>query len=382
MKLTVDRAALAEALAWVARVAPRHPATPALAGVRVTAYQPGIVSLECYDFDTAHHARVPAEVSEPGVILVSAFMAAAVVGSFRTKALTLEVEGQHLVARAGRSTYRFNSMALAEFPDLPTSPMDSGIAVDAEELRAAVSLVAYAARDDNALEELRGVRLVGGGGRLVTFTGQSASIAEAWCTYDTDSADVELFAHLPMSSLTSSLRGLEGAVRITGTEALVFLETETRHVAQRLFASKNFSWERIIPKDCTVTATVDTATLRDAIKRASLTCEANEPLRLRWTPEELTIASGGADTAEGVELVDVTMTGQPELELTFGAEILAGALAELPDGPLTLAAQGPGQACKIVTDRYRIVLMPRRADQPNADTRLAVQRSPMAVGAS
>src|SRR5216684_4573066 len=69
MRIIVERDALAEAVAWVARSLPSRPVLPILSGLLLEA-SPGGLTLSCFDYEVSARIRVDAEVSDPGTALV------------------------------------------------------------------------------------------------------------------------------------------------------------------------------------------------------------------------------------------------------------------------------------------------------------------------
>ena len=68
MRFLVERDALADALAWVARALPSRPVVPVLSGLRLEAGDG--LTLSCFDYEVSATAHLDAEVKEPGTVLV------------------------------------------------------------------------------------------------------------------------------------------------------------------------------------------------------------------------------------------------------------------------------------------------------------------------
>src|SRR5436305_14124496 len=69
MRILIERDALAEAVAWVARSLPSRPVLPILSGLLLEA-SPGRLTLSCFDYEVSARIQVDAEVTEPGTALV------------------------------------------------------------------------------------------------------------------------------------------------------------------------------------------------------------------------------------------------------------------------------------------------------------------------
>src|ERR1700733_5159670 len=69
MRFVVERDALAEAVAWVARSLPSRPVLPILSGLLLAAESGGL-TLSCFDYEVSARIRIDADVAEPGTVLV------------------------------------------------------------------------------------------------------------------------------------------------------------------------------------------------------------------------------------------------------------------------------------------------------------------------
>ena len=70
MKFSIERDALAEAVAWAARNLPARPMAPQLAGLLIDTTDSGLV-LSSFDYEVSSRVDVVAAVAEPGRVLVS-----------------------------------------------------------------------------------------------------------------------------------------------------------------------------------------------------------------------------------------------------------------------------------------------------------------------
>ena len=71
MRFRVERDVLADAVTWTARSLPTRPPVPVLAGVRIEADATGSIQLSSFDYEVSARSQIPADVSEPGTVLVS-----------------------------------------------------------------------------------------------------------------------------------------------------------------------------------------------------------------------------------------------------------------------------------------------------------------------
>src|SRR6478735_5280426 len=97
MRIIVERDALAEAVAWVARSLPSRPVLPILSGLLLEA-STGRLTLSCFDYEVSARVQVDAEVADPGTALVPGRLLAEIPGSLPP----FPVEPGHDARRTGR----------------------------------------------------------------------------------------------------------------------------------------------------------------------------------------------------------------------------------------------------------------------------------------
>ena len=157
MKFTVARDVLAEAVSWTARVLPTRPASPILAGMRISA-QGQELTLSSFDYEVSGNSRIPASVDEEGEVLVSGRLLADISKSLPNKPVTIEVDGQKVSLSCGSSHFTLAVMPIDEYPLLPAQPQVAG-SVDSQVFQQAVAQVSIAASRDETLPLLTAVRV-------------------------------------------------------------------------------------------------------------------------------------------------------------------------------------------------------------------------------
>ena len=150
MKFTVARDVLAEAVSWTARVLPSRPASPILAGMRISA-QGQELTLSSFDYEVSGNSRIPASVDEEGEVLVSGRLLADISKSLPNKPVTIEVDGQKVSLSCGSSHFTLAVMPIDEYPLLPGQPQVAG-SVDSQVFAQAVAQVSIAASRDETLQ--------------------------------------------------------------------------------------------------------------------------------------------------------------------------------------------------------------------------------------
>lgn len=117
----LNRAALADAVGWVAGFIPSRPAAPILAGLRVRYLPTGKLIVEAYDYEIAAGAAISTESDgEQGwTVVVPGALFAQIVKGGQGREITLSPVSEGLEWIMGRAKGVLHVLALEEFPALP-----------------------------------------------------------------------------------------------------------------------------------------------------------------------------------------------------------------------------------------------------------------------
>src|SRR6201997_70931 len=136
MKFTVERDALVEAVAWVARALPTRPVVPVLTGLMLSADADdeqgrpgaGFLTLSCFDYEVSARVRVRAEVTEPGTFLVPGRLLVEIVRSLPQHPVDFADDPDGVSVTCGDAAFTLTPLPLGEYPELPQLPQLAGVA--------------------------------------------------------------------------------------------------------------------------------------------------------------------------------------------------------------------------------------------------------------
>lgn len=332
MKIRSDRKALAEALTWVAQAVPRGPSLPALSGIRLSAAG-DTLTLSAFDYDVAHQARLSVEVGDEGECLASASFLRAFVGALPGKHVELTADDTSLEISSGRSNYRTQTMALADYPNLPEVPATAGV-VDGDQLASAVSDAVGPVDDAAPAEGLRGLRLaVNEDGLQVVGLSSSMLIRR-----EVDWTGEDLAATVPGKAISAAIKGMAGEVSIGVDESAVGISDAGRTVTIRRLAGEFADWTKVLrpASQDRFGLVVERDELLDALKRAAIVAkEAKDESAVMLVIEEDSIElAAAAGHAGGREVLEAQSEGRERIN--FAPNLLLTALAAMEPGPLRL----------------------------------------------
>jgi DNA polymerase-3 subunit beta len=374
VKFRVEREVLADAVTWVARGLPARPPVPVLAGVLIEANEEGSLTLSAFDYEVSAKVTVPADVAEPGTVLVLGRLLADISRNLPNRPIDVTTEGNKVAVTCGSSRFSLLMMPSEDYPTLPTSPEPTGT-IAGDVFTQAVAQVSIAADRGDTLPILTGVRVEIDGEKMTLLATDRYRLAMRELTWNPEATDASYVALVPARTLSETAKALGAAGSIdvalgssAGGEGLVGFEAGQRRTTTRLLDGEYPKVTSIFPTSVESEAVITTAELVEAVKRVSLVAERNTPVRLRFTEGQVTIEAGTGDDAQASEAVEATLTG-PEIEIAFNPQFLLDGLgavgtefARLSFTQSSRPAVLSGQA-KVDSEAdtsYRYVLMPVR----------------------
>jgi DNA polymerase III subunit beta len=373
VKFRVEREVLAEAVAWAARSLPARPPVPVLAGLMLDA-RDGRLVLSSFDYEVSARVEVAADITDPGVALVSGRLLADISRSLPARPVDLTTDGAKVVVTCGSSRFTLLTLPVEDYPALPEMPGASG-SLRGDVFAAAVSQVSVAAGRDDTLPVLTGVRLEIEGERITMAATDRYRLAVRDLAWTPEQSGLSAVALVPARTLSDTAKALATADKVTvalagatGGEGLVGFEGGGRRTTSRLLDGEFPKYKSLLPSESASVATVETASLVESVRRVALVAERNTPIRLSFTAGELTLEAGTGDEAQASESLDAALDGD-DISIAFNPAYLLDGLGALdaPQAELRFTSStrpavlaGKETAEDTAGDDYRYLLMPVR----------------------
>ncbi|RXR21741.1 DNA polymerase III subunit beta [Oerskovia turbata] len=373
MKFRVERDVLADAVTWTARTLPTRPPAPVLAGVRIEADAVGTIGLSSFDYEVSARSEIPAEVVEPGTVLVSGRLLAEISRALPAKPVDFAVEGNKVIVTCGASRFTLLTMPVEDYPALPAMPELSGT-VSGDELTHAVAQVTVAASRDDTLPLLTGVRMEIDGERITLLATDRYRLALRELTWTPSSPDFSAVALVRARTLNDVAKSLgsSGLVNVGLTAGsgvdLIGFEAGGRHTTSQLVDGDYPAVRRLFPDETPIHAVMATAPLIDAAKRVSLVAERNTPIRLSFTDGQVVLDAGQGDDAQASEALEAVLVGE-EISVAFNPQFLLDGLGALGTDFVRLSFTHPNKPVEFTgqesldgedSSHYRYLLVPIR----------------------
>jgi DNA polymerase III subunit beta len=377
VKFRVERDVLADAVAWAARSLPARPPVPVLAGLMLDAREAtGGLVLSSFDYEVSARVEISADISEPGVALVSGRLLADISRSLPDRPVDVATDASKVVLTCGSSRFTLLTLPVEDYPALPAMPGASG-SLRGDLFASAVAQVSVAAGRDDTLPVLTGVRLEIEGERITMAATDRYRLAVRHLAWTPEQTGLAVVALVPARTLSETAKSLSGADKVTvalasatggAGEGLVGFEGAGRRTTSRLLDGEFPKYRSLLPAESQGVATIATDALIESVRRVALVAERNTPIRLSFTAGELTLEAGTGDEAQASESLDARLEGE-DISIAFNPGYLLDGLGALDTAqaelrftvatrPAVLAGKADADAA--ASDDYLYLLMPVR----------------------
>jgi DNA polymerase III subunit beta len=349
LKFRLVREDFADAVAWVARNLPTRPTVPVLAGVLLTGSDDGL-TISGFDYEVSAEVRVAAEIASPGSVLVSGRLLSDITRALPAKPVDVSVEGSRVSLTCGSARFSLPTMAVEDYPALPTLPEYTGV-ISSELFAEAIGQVAVAAGRDDTLPMLTGIRVEISGEKVVLAATDRFRLAVRELTWSTESADIEAAVLVPAKTLAEAAKaGADGAdVHLSlgagsavGKEGLLGIRSDAKRSTTRLLDAEFPKFRQLLPTEHTAVATIGVAELTEAIKRVALVADRGAQVRLEFADDALRLSAGADDVGRAEEDLPVAFSGDP-LTIAFNPTYLTDGLGSLHSQRVTFGFTTPSR---------------------------------------
>jgi DNA polymerase III subunit beta len=374
VKIVLERDVLAEAVAWTARALPARPTVPVLAGIRMQAGEELVLS--SFDYDVSAQASVPVSTEEAGSALVSGRLLAEISRSLPAKPVHISAEDGRAVLSCGSATFTLLTMPEDEYPALPEMPPAAGT-IGSDAFATAVSQSATAAGRDDTLPALTGVRIEIDGETLTLVSTDRYRLAVRELRWNPARPDLTAAMLVPAKALADTARSLTSSAQVSialalpGSETgqgdgMIGFEGAGRRTTTRLLGGEFPRYQSLLPKTTNSAAELPVSSLSESVKRVALVAERNTPVRLSFSPGQLTLEAGTGDEAQAEEVIEADFSGE-DLSIAFNPQYLLDGLTAIDSDTVRISFTEPGKPALLTgkpgpdgNTEFRYLLMPIR----------------------
>ena len=364
MKLTAEREKLLAPLQAVIGVVERRQTMPVLANV-LLGVREGQLAITASDLEVELVAATEVSVQQAGDITVPGRKFLDILRALPEKAsVSVSVEAEKVVIKAGRSRFSLTTLPAAEFPVIDDINAQQTVKIPRKELLRLLEKTHFSMAQQDVRYYLNGMLLEidAMSLRAVATDGHRLALCET-----------ELAAKAkPSQQVIVPRKGVLELQRVLTDEGTAEIAIGTNHVRCQIgdvrFTSKLIDgrfpdYSRVIPAAAPNAIHADRDVLRQALQRAAiLSNEKYRGIRITVKKNMLTVQAHNPEQEEAEEEIEVKYEGN-DLEVGFNVNYLLDALAVIDGQEVELGLTDSNSSCLIRSPgnaSARYVVMPMR----------------------
>ena len=331
MKFSCEKALLVSAVATTSRAVAAKSSIPAMEGILIEADTR--LRLTGYDLEKGIQATVPAEIQEPGSLVLSARLFGEIIRKMPDDVVVFTAQNYMVNIKCGLSEFNILGTDPEEFPELPTVDQQNSLTLEQSVLRSMISQTLFAVSDNESRPihtgslfeaDDKGLTIVSVDGYRLALRHEAIDKKEG----------AESFSFVVPGAALSEVEKIcsdvdEPAQIIQGARHVMFKVGSTMLVSRRL-EGEFLAYRQAIPRNNTIHVVGDTRALLSSIDRVSLIIsdKLKSPLRCTFDHNLLKIST---KTAIGDAYDECPLEGDGGgLEIGFNNKYLMDALKAAP----------------------------------------------------
>jgi len=372
MKFVVEQELLVDAVNWVSKSISNRPISTALLGIIIDVTNE--ITLSGSDLESSANAKLKADISQPGKVLVPGKLLAEISRSLPAKPITFTLEGAKVLVSAGSAKFTLPTLPITEYPTLPQVPPLTG-SLKSDLFATAVTQVAIAAGKDDSLPTLTGVFVEINKSQITLAATDRYRLAVRELSWKATDPNVAATALLRARTIADAAKSLTPSSNVSisltqpnSNEKLVGFVSDGKTMTSRVLDGSFPPFRHLLPSDATAEAVIEVAPLLDSVRRVALVTDKTVPLRLNFSNNTLQLEAGTGDEAQASEKMDINYKGE-DINIAFNPTFLTDGLTALgtnfvhisftgANKPAVLTGQNEASGESIAN--YKYLLMPMR----------------------
>ena len=369
MKFSCEKALLLQAISVTSRTVAVKSSIPALEGILVEAKEE--LKLTGYNLETGIQAQVPADITQPGSLVLSARLFGDIIRRLPDDIVEFTADNFMVNIKCGISEFNILGTDAEEFPALPTVDYVNSVKMEQGKLKAMIGQTLFAVSTNQArpihtgsLFEVDGE----GGVTIVSVDGYRLALRKESCI---EKDGIPEFSFVVPGAALSEVEKIcadtddqEHPVEFfQGGRHIMFRVDNITLIARRL-EGEFLNYRQAVPQNNPVVLTAARKMVMSSVDRVSLiiTEKQKSPLRCVFSDNMMKIQT---NTAIGNAYDECYINGDgKELEIGFNNKYLMDALKAAPADEIRIELNTPISPCLIKpadgTDSFLYMVLPVR----------------------
>lgn len=348
MKFSCEKALLTAAVSIASRAVAAKSSIPAMEGILIEADTR--LRLTGYNLETGIQATVPAEIKQPGSLVLSARLFGEIIRKMPDDVVVFTAKDYMVNIKCGMSEFNILGTDPEEFPELPTVDQQNSITLEQSALRSMIAQTLFAVSDNESRPVHTGSLFEVDHNDLTVVSVDGYRLALRREKADKIEGSEQFSFVVPGSALSEveKICSGEGPVTVNqGARHILFQAGDTVLVCRRL-EGEFLPYRNAIPRNNPIHIQCDTRTLLSSIERVSLIIseKLKSPLRCVFGDGVVDITTKTA-IGDAADQCPVDGDGQG-LEIGFNNKYLMDALKAAPADKLRLEFSSSVAPCVIL----------------------------------
>lgn len=363
MKFTVEKRLLNEAVANLQRAVSSKTSIPALEGILIRSEENRLI-LTAYDLEIGMQTELPAIISTPGAIILTAKLFAEIVRRSPDEDITIDVDDRNTATiTSGVSCFTIIGMDSAEFPELPKITDADTIKMPQELLKSMIRQTLFAVADSTAKPIHQGslFKIESGNLDVVSVDGYRLALRREAINYANNTEFV--VPGKTLSEVLKLLKDSEGEVEICPSRRHILFRIDNYTVISALLEGEFLDYKSALPKDKKTEVTVSTRTMIESVERVSLLITDRLKSPVRCVIGEDTVKLFCTTTmGRATDQISAEISGD-QLEIGFNNKYLLDALRAAETDEVRLQLGGPISPMLVLPkegDAFSFLVLPVR----------------------
>lgn len=363
MKFTVEKRLLNEAVTNLQRAVSSKTSIPALEGILIRSEENRLI-LIAYDLEISMQTELPAIISAPGAIILTAKLFAEIVRRSPDEDITIDVDDRNTATiTSGVSCFTIIGMDSAEFPELPKITDADTIKMPQELLKSMIRQTLFAVADSTAKPIHQGslFKIESGNLDVVSVDGYRLALRREAINYANNTEFV--VPRKTLSEVLKLLKDSEGEVEICPSRRHILFRIDNYTVISALLEGEFLDYKSALPKDKKTEVTVSTRTMIESVERVSLLITDRLKSPVRCVIGEDTVKLFCTTTmGRATDQISAEISGD-QLEIGFNNKYLLDALRAAETDEVRLQLGGPISPMLVLPkegDAFSFLVLPVR----------------------
>ena len=360
MKVTVEKRLLNEAVTNLQRAVSSKTSIPALEGILIRSEENRLI-LTAYNLEIGMQTELPAVISAPGTIILTAKLFAEIVRRSPDEDITIDVDDRNTATiTSGVSCFTIIGMDSAEFPELPKITDADTIKMPQELLKSMIRQTLFAVADSTAKPIHQGSLFKIESGNL-DVDGYRLALRREAINYANNTEFV--VPGKTLSEVLKLLKDSEGEVEICPSRRHILFRIDNYTVISALLEGEFLDYKSALPKDKKTEVTVSTRTMIESVERVSLLITDRLKSPVRCVIGEDTVKLFCTTTmGRATDQISAEISGD-QLEIGFNNKYLLDALRAAETDEVRLQLGGPISPMLVLPkegDAFSFLVLPVR----------------------